>query len=215
MLGLYCHCVCPSLSCVWLFVTPWTVARQAPLSMGFSRQGYWSGLQFPSPGDFPVPGIEPRSPDSSPSEPPGLCLPGWNSSTFVRTDTPLSTTLLKYSIHPKCLYHLTFFTYGRVTCGLWELSLGSDDQVNPQSKCGVPGRGKKKKTLLSWHGGKIPSWVGKIPWRRAWQPTPVFLPGESQGQRSLAGYSSWGHNNNASIVSAHYLWAMCHANRQR
>ena len=36
-------------------------------------------------------------------------------------------------------------------------------------------------------------WVGKIPWRRAWQPTPLFLPGESQGQRSLAGCSSWGH----------------------
>ena len=35
-------------------------------------------------------------------------------------------------------------------------------------------------------------WVGKIPWRRAWQPTPVFLPRESQGQRSLAGYSPWG-----------------------
>ena len=36
-------------------------------------------------------------------------------------------------------------------------------------------------------------WVGTIPWRRAWQPTPVFLPGESHGQRSLAGYSPWGH----------------------
>ena len=36
-------------------------------------------------------------------------------------------------------------------------------------------------------------WVGKIPWRRTWQPTPVFLPGESQGQRSLASYSPWGH----------------------
>ena len=36
-------------------------------------------------------------------------------------------------------------------------------------------------------------WVGKIPWRRAWQPTPVFLPGESHGQRSLVGYSPWGH----------------------
>ena len=35
-------------------------------------------------------------------------------------------------------------------------------------------------------------WVGKIPWRRAWQPTPVFLPGESHGQRILVGYSSWG-----------------------
>ena len=36
-------------------------------------------------------------------------------------------------------------------------------------------------------------WVGKIPWRRTWQPTPAFLPGESHGQRSLAGYSPWGH----------------------
>ena len=36
------------------------------------------------------------------------------------------------------------------------------------------------------------SWVGKIPWKRAWQPTPVFLPGESHGQRSLVGYSLWG-----------------------
>ena len=64
-----------SLSCVWLFVTPWTVASQGPLSMGFSRQEYWSGLPFPSPGDLPNPGIEPGSPslqaDALPSEPPG------------------------------------------------------------------------------------------------------------------------------------------------
>ena len=60
---------CPTLA------TPWTVARQAPLSMGFSGQKYWSGLPFPSPGDLPVPGIEPRSPalqaDSLPTELPG------------------------------------------------------------------------------------------------------------------------------------------------
>ena len=51
-------------------VTPWTVAHQAPLSMEFSRQEYWSGLPFPFPGDLPFPGVEPRSPalqaDSSP-----------------------------------------------------------------------------------------------------------------------------------------------------
>ena len=40
---------------------------------------------------------------------------------------------------------------------------------------------------------RFDTWVRKIPWRRAWQPTPVFLPGESHGQRSLVGYSSWGH----------------------
>ena len=64
-----------SLSHVQLFVTPWTVACQAPLSMGFSRQEYWSGLPFPSPGDLPNSGIEPRSPalqaDALFSEPPG------------------------------------------------------------------------------------------------------------------------------------------------
>ena len=48
-------------SCLTL-VTSWTIARQAPLSMGFSRQEYWSGLPFPSPKDLPDPGIEPRSP---------------------------------------------------------------------------------------------------------------------------------------------------------
>ena len=48
------------------FATPWTVALQAPLSMGFPRQEYWSGLPFPSPGDLPDPGIEPRSPATEP-----------------------------------------------------------------------------------------------------------------------------------------------------
>ena len=63
-----------SLSHVQLFVTPWTIAYQAPPSMGFSRQEYWSGLPFP-PGDLPDPGIEPGSPtfqaDALTSEPPG------------------------------------------------------------------------------------------------------------------------------------------------
>ena len=68
-----------SLSRVRLFVTLWTVARQAPPSMGFSRQEYWSGLPFPSPGDLPNPGIEPGSPalqaDALSSEPPGKPQP--------------------------------------------------------------------------------------------------------------------------------------------
>ena len=63
------------LSHVQLFVTPWTVAQQAPLSMEFFRQEYRSGLPFPSPGDLPDPGIEPESHPSQvhllPSEPPG------------------------------------------------------------------------------------------------------------------------------------------------
>ena len=67
--------VVKSLSRVQLFVTPWTVAHQAPPSMEFSRQEYWSGLPFPSPGDLPNPGIESGSPalqaDALPSESPG------------------------------------------------------------------------------------------------------------------------------------------------
>ena len=50
------------LSRVWLSATPWTVAYQASPSMGFSRQEYWSGLTFPSPGDLSDPGLEPGSP---------------------------------------------------------------------------------------------------------------------------------------------------------
>ena len=72
------HILCvlaQSLSGVQLFETLWTVVCQAPLSMGFPRQEYWSGFPFPSQGDFPNPGIEPGSPalqaDSLPSEPPG------------------------------------------------------------------------------------------------------------------------------------------------
>ena len=69
-----------SLSRVLLFATPWTVAYQVSLSMGFSRQEYWSGLPFPSPGDLSNPGIEPRSPalqaDVVTSEPPGEPMNG-------------------------------------------------------------------------------------------------------------------------------------------
>ena len=59
-------CVLSCLSHVRLFETLWTVARQAPLSMGFSRQEYWSGLPFTSPQDLPNPGIEPVSLESPP-----------------------------------------------------------------------------------------------------------------------------------------------------
>ena len=69
-------CCAELLSHVQLFLTPWTVACQAPLFMEFSSQEYWSGQPFPSPGDLPNPGIQPRSPelqaDSLWSESPGI-----------------------------------------------------------------------------------------------------------------------------------------------
>ena len=96
-----------SLSRVWLLATSWTAAYQALLSMGFSRQEYWSRVPLPSP-------------------------PRWCSGK----DSACQCRKLK-------------------------------------------------------RGGFHP-WVGKIPWRRKWQPTPRFLPRKFHGQKSLAGYSSWG-----------------------
>ena len=92
-----------SLSCVRLFVTPWTVAHQAPLTLEFSRQEYWSGLPFPSPGDLPNPGIEPESPalqaDSLPSEPPG-------KHVYVYTHTHTHTHTHIYIYIPLKCKHL-------------------------------------------------------------------------------------------------------------
>ena len=125
------------LSRVRLFETPWTVALQAPLSMGFPRQEHWSGLPFPSSGDCPNPGIKPTSS--------ALCC-------------------------RQILY-------------CWPRQ-----RFNPGDTSSIP-------------------WSGTIPWRKAWQPTPAFLPGEFHGQRSLAGYSPWGrrvrHNWATSLV--HWL----------
>ena len=117
-----CVCVCKSFSCVWLFTTPWTVACQALLSMGFSRQEYWSVLQFPSPGDLPDPGIKPGSPalqaDSLLSEPPGKhylnkfqeffcweCYSYWSSFKFVLRDgTQLPQVRLLWSGGAGCYW---------------------------------------------------------------------------------------------------------------
>ena len=88
------NCKVKSLSCVWLFATRWTVAYQAPLSMGFSRQEYWSGLLFPSPGGLPNPGIKPRSPtlegDTLTSEPPG--------GTIIIKSNPIPTVWVTHKL---------------------------------------------------------------------------------------------------------------------
>ena len=117
------------LNHIWLFVTPWTVARPVPLSQGFSRQEYWSGLPFPPPGNF---------------------------------------------LDPEIKLHCR-----QILCCLNYQGDGASSK-EPACQC------KRPKRL------EFDSWVRKIPWRRKWQPIPVFLPGESYGQRSLAGYSPWG-----------------------
>ena len=104
-----------SLSCVRLLTTPWTAAYQAPPSMGFSRQEYWSGVPLPS----------------------------------------LVAQVVK------------------------RLPTMQETQFDP--------------------------WVGKIPWRRKWQPTAVFLPGEYYGLRSLVGYSPWSHKELDTTEQLHSL----------
>ena len=90
-----------SLSCVRLFATPWTVAYQAPPSMGFSRQESWNGLPFPSPGDLPNSGIEPWCPtlqaDTLTSELPGKPFykgTGTYSGFFLEVACPHSVLTL-------------------------------------------------------------------------------------------------------------------------
>ena len=77
-------------------MTLWTVARQAPLSMGFSRQEYWNGLLFPSPGDLPDPGIELGSPalqaDSLLSEPPGKPFEDRDTYLLCASESPGMTS---------------------------------------------------------------------------------------------------------------------------
>ena len=102
--GQWVHCQIKlfnskSLSCIQLFMTPWTVAHQAPLSMGFSKQEYWSGLPFPSSGYLSDPGVEPRSPalqaDSLPSE-----TPGKPKNTGVGSLSPVQGIFLTQKSNP-------------------------------------------------------------------------------------------------------------------
>ena len=83
---IFCCCLVVK-SCLTLFVIPWTVALQVPLSMGFLRQEYCSGLPFPSPGNLSYPGIEPTSP----------ALPGG----FFITETPGKPTMEYHSVIEK------------------------------------------------------------------------------------------------------------------
>ena len=130
--------------------------------MGFSREEYWSGLPFPSPGDLLNPGTGPTSLKS-----PALagrffitCATWEAHMRYWRTEEPgvLQSVGLQRVGH-NLVTKLPWWLRGRSVC----------------LQCGRPG---------------FNPWVGKIPWRRKWQPTPVFLPGESHGW-SLVGYSPW------------------------
>ena len=132
-----------SLSYVRLFVTPWTVAYQAPPSMEFSRQEYWSGLPFPSPGNLPDPGIEPGSPalqaDALPSEPQGKLQ---DSNKMSLADHGAREVVDKgffffffFNSPESCLHHAgsSVFSCGirTLSCSMWDLDSRSRLWVEP------------------------------------------------------------------------------------
>ena len=188
-----------SLSHVRLFATPWTIAYQAPPSMGFSRQQCWSGLPFPSPGDLPNPGIEPQSPalwaDALPSEPPEK--PGWelmlrtftiySLSNFQKCNTVLLTivTMLYIETLP-----MTYLFYN---CKFVPFDLLCPSGPPPHLHLWQPICSLYLWVCFFFLFLRFHKWYHivfiffvwlislsiEIPWRKARQPTPVFLPGES------------------------------------
>ena len=148
------------LSHVQLFVTPWTVAYQAPQSMEFSRQENWSGLSFPSPGDLSNPGIEPGSPalqaDALTSEPPGkpLCILKSQFSSVSQSCLTLCDPM--YCTTPGFPVHHELPVYPN-SCPLsrwWHLTITSS--VVPFSSClqSFPGSGSFQMSQLFASGGQ-------------------------------------------------------------
>ena len=153
-----------SLSRVRLFATPSTVAHQAPLSTGISRQEHWSGLPCPPPGAPPDPGIKAGSPalqaGSSQPEPPGRWR-AWGTGAGGCEECP------------------------------WRAQRPQGPGPQPQPWCrprvlspmftGLPSWPRWLRICLQRGRPRFDPWVKKILWRRKWQPPPIFLPGESQG----------------------------------
>ena len=130
-----CLCVLSRFSCVWLFVTPWTVALQAPLSMRFSRQEYheWqSELPFPSPGDLPHPGIKPCS-----LLPPVLARGFFTTSTWKAKYWGI-TDKQKLYIFKVCNLMSWYVCISRFPDG----SAGKEATCNARDKVSIPGLGR-------------------------------------------------------------------------
>ena len=143
-----------------------------------------------------------------------MCSTSWNNLLiFLQVcywQSCLELGLLGQSVNaPVVLLHLAWFPFMRVVPFCILLALGMSVSYQPFQQSTLLGFGiwdnpTVHQRLLRWLSGKEPAcwhkrhgfspWVGKIPWRRKWQSPPVFLPGESHGQNSLADYSPWGHS---------------------
>ena len=139
--------------------------------MEFSRSEYWSGQPSSSPGDLPKPGIKPRSPALQ------VILYQLSHKGSPRIQEQVASPSSSRSSQPR--------NQTRVSCiagrFFTNLAVREDNGKEPACQC------RKHRKC------RFDPWVWKIPWRREQQHTPVFLPGESHGQRSLVGYSPWGY----------------------
>ena len=193
-------CIACMLSHVQLFATTRTTACQPPLSMGFSRQEYWSGLPFPPPGPLPNPGIEPTSPAWAggffTTEPPGK--PSHNFRYFYYLHFYMWGNWIIDTLH--YLLKITKQVIGRtgkspkgVWFQQWRMFLGLGTCSTAQELI-IPIVAQRQRIQLPMQETQEPQvWpLGREdPLEKEMQPTPVFLPGKSHGQRSLAGCSPW------------------------
>ena len=170
--------------------------------MEFSRQEYWSGLPFPSPGDLPNPGIEPGSP----------ALAG---GFFTIWATKLLQIWRNWNIfcleRQMAISNFVLFFFFLTFLHVWPLSIPYITDNLFYLMAYVPTISHviaiitsslfviqatlvahQERTCLQCRRCGLNPWVRKIPWRKKWQLTPVFMPGKSYCQRSLVGYSSWG-----------------------
>ena len=124
-----------------------------------------------------------------PVQPGSLSFAGWGRGSQLQGRPLLSVPVHDVQLYPTLLFvqlgenRALFSPKIIVFSSAWGMSYG----------CRLDGSRGLPWWLLQCRRPGFDPWVGKIPWRRAWQPTPVFLPQESYGQRSLAGYSPWGH----------------------
>ena len=171
----YCACcVLRRFSCIWLFATQWSVACQALLSMGFSRQEYWSGLPYPPLEDLSYPGIKPASitstalagrvfPTSATQEGPSEVVR--SCPTFC---DPVDCSLPGSSLH------------GILQARILEWVAISFSKEGPSIfQIGLSRWRTSKESACQCRRHVFNPWDRKISWRRTWQAAPVFLPGES------------------------------------
>ena len=185
---------CDGLSCSVMSssATLWALACQASLSMELSRQEYWSGSLFPPPGDLPDPGIEPES-LVSPTLGGGFLTTATRGIRQAgcqpeRHPSGLSQVLKLPFPEPQDWFILRLCTSDTCLILLPVLIRTSEFKQGSLRKA-LPWWLRDKESACQCRRCRFDLWVGKIPWRRKWQPTPVSLPGTCHGQRCLAGYS--------------------------